>query len=363
MFWIIVFLLMIVFAVTAVIYLTNRFHRFSFMQKLAGKHKVLSWILSLAPVAVSSLFFAVNTWSVMVVLIHLLIMWALCDFIAFIVRKITKKKRRLNIEGACAIVMTVALLSVGWHNAHNVSETYYTFSTQKNVTPLRIVGIADAHMGITLDGEKFSEQIDRINNLNPDIVIIAGDFVDDDSTRKDMSESCKALGNLTAKYGVYFSYGNHDRGYYDSRDFTYQELETELEKNNVTVLKDESVEINDCFYVTGRLDKSFEERLDVKELTESLDGSKYNIMLDHQPNDYKNEAESKTDLVFSGHTHGGHIFPTGYVGLLTGMNDRIYGTEKRNNTDFVVTSGISGWAIPFKTGTKSEIVIIDIVPE
>ena len=49
-----------------------------------------------------------------------------------------------------------------------------------------------------------------------------------------------------------------------------------------------------------------------------------------------------------------------YVGTLTGINDRIYGHEKRGNSDFIVTSGISGWAIPFKTGAKSEIVIIDI---
>lgn len=363
MFWIIVFLLMILFAGIAVIYLTSRFHRFSFMQKLGRKHKILSWILSLAPVGVSCLFFLINTWSVIVVLIHLLIFWAVCDLVAFAVRKIMKKERRYNIEGVCAILITVIVLCTGWHNAHSISETYYTFGTSKNIEPLRIVGIADAHLGITLDGEKFAGQIERINNLSPDIVIIAGDFVDDDSTRKDMTETCKALGNLKTKYGVYFSYGNHDRGYYNSRDFTYQELETELRKNNVTVLKDESVEINDCFYVTGRLDNSFEERLDVKDLTENLDVSKYSIMLDHQPNDYANQAEADVDLVFSGHTHGGHIFPTGYIGLWTGMNDRVYGTEKRNNTDFVVTSGISGWAIPFKTGTRSEIVIMDIVPE
>lgn len=363
MFWIIVFLLMIIFAVVSVIYLTNRFHRFSFMQKLAGKNKILSWILSLAPVGISCLFLTINTWSVIVVLIHLLIFWAICDFTAFIVRKILNKKRHYNIEGACAILVTSVILFTGWGNAHNISETYYTFSTSKNTEPLRIVGMADAHLGITLDSEKFTGQIERINNLKPDIVVIAGDFVDDDSTRKDMIKTCTALGKLDTTYGVYFSYGNHDRGYYNSRDFTYQELETELKKNNVTVLKDESIEINNCFYVTGRLDNSFDERMEVKELVKNLDTSKYNIMLDHQPNDYENQAKSGVDLVFSGHTHGGHIFPTGYIGLWTGMNDRVYGTEKRNNTDFVVTSGISGWAIPFKTGTKSEIVIMDIIPE
>ena len=95
-------------------------------------------------------------------------------------------------------------------------------------------------------------------------------------------------------------------------------------------------------------------------LTSGLDVSKYMIVLDHQPNDYANEADSPVDLVLSGHTHGGHIYPAGAFGLLIGANDRVYGTELRKGTRFVVTSGISGWAIPFKTGCFSEYLVIDI---
>ena len=95
-------------------------------------------------------------------------------------------------------------------------------------------------------------------------------------------------------------------------------------------------------------------------LAKDMNAESFNFILDHQPNDYANEAESGADLVFSGHTHGGHIWPAGQIGLLLGANDRVYGTEKRGNTEFIVTSGISGWAIPFKTGTFSEYVIIDV---
>ncbi|MBQ9188951.1 MAG: metallophosphoesterase, partial [Clostridia bacterium] len=87
------------------------------------------------------------------------------------------------------------------------------------------------------------------------------------------------------------------------------------------------------------------------------------VMLDHQPNDYAAEAAAGMDLVLSGHTHGGHIFPAGQIGLWIGANDFLYGTTRIGQTDFVVTSGISGWAIPFKTGTFSEYVVIDLVPK
>ena len=82
--------------------------------------------------------------------------------------------------------------------------------------------------------------------------------------------------------------------------------------------------------------------------------------MDHQPSDYDNEAATAADLVVSGHTHGGQFFPITRVGEYIGVNDRTYGYEKRNGTEFIVTSGISDWALYFKTGTKSEYVIIDI---
>ena len=52
--------------------------------------------------------------------------------------------------------------------------------------------------------------------------------------------------------------------------------------------------------------------------------------------------------------------PAGIIGTATGTNDRTYGSEVRDDTAFVVTSGISGWAIPFKTGCRSEIVVIRV---
>jgi hypothetical protein len=112
--------------------------------------------------------------------------------------------------------------------------------------------------------------------------------------------------------------------------------------------------------IIGRQDKREEERLGIRELTEKIDSTKFSLVLDHQPNDYENEAASGADLVFSGHTHGGHVWPAGPIGVLLGANDKVYGTETRGTTQFIVTSGISGWAIPFKTCTVSEYVVIDV---
>lgn len=301
------------------------------------------------------------------VLIHLFIFWLIADITAAVISKLRKKKPKENYSGAAALAVTVTYLTIGWYMAHHVSMTKYTFKTYKELgnSSIRIAMIADSHLGVTLDGKEFAEQMKRINKKEaPDVLIIAGDFVDDYSKKSDMITACDALGKMETKYGIYFSFGNHDKGYFENRDFTETELRDELKKNNVIILEDESVMLNENICLIGRQDKSIEERADFADI-EKGDISAYQIVIDHQPNAYTEEAEGGADLVLSGHTHGGHIFPTGYIGLLIGANDFLYGTEHRsylgNNTDFVVTSGISGWAIPFKTGTKSEYVIIDII--
>jgi hypothetical protein len=65
------------------------------------------------------------------------------------------------------------------------------------------------------------------------------------------------------------------------------------------------------------------------------------------------------DLVISGHTHGGQMFPLQLFELF-GANDQIYGIEERGNTTFIVSSGIADWEVKFKTLTVSEYVVIDI---
>lgn len=78
--------------------------------------------------------------------------------------------------------------------------------------------------------------------------------------------------------------------------------------------------------------------------------------------DYEAQKDANVDLVLSGHTHGGQLFPLMTIENHSNIaeDDRVYGYEKRENTNFIVTSGISDWAIKFKTSCKSEYLIINI---
>ena len=293
-----------------------------------------------------------------------------CDGLFRVIQKASGRSFQRYYAGWTAVVVAVSALCIGWYNAHNVWQTRYDLTTDKDVKPLKILMFADSHIGTTFNADGFAKHVAAMRAFAPDIVIVAGDFVDDDTSRDDMIASAKVLGEMKTTYGVYFVFGNHDNGYYgpEYRGFSGRELVSELEKNKVIVLRDESKLIDDAFYIVGRRDFSVEKerrgkRKSMKELVENLDKSKYIIVADHQPADYENQAEAAVDLVLSGHTHGGQLFPFNRVGEWIGANDRVYGREKRRKTDFIVTSGISDWAIKFKTGTKSEYVLIKLKKE
>ncbi len=372
-FWRILIGSMVVLMGLGLLYLWTRFHKFRCMQRYGVQHRFLSWFLCLVPLAAIALLYLINIFTVVIVVLHLVLFWVLCDLLGWIINRLRKKKiyptrgRKKKVRltpyyaGIMALLLCGVYLGIGWYNAHHVRKTEYTFSTEKDLGgPLKVAAIADAHLGITLDGASFGSLLEEIQQQKPDLLVVVGDFVDDDSLKTDMLEATAALGRFEAPYGVYFVFGNHDNGYDRYRDFDSKDLRGALVAHGVRILEDEAVLVDDRFYVIGRQDRTVPGRAQASALTQQLDRSKYMLLLDHQPNDYAGEAGSGADLVVSGHTHGGHILPVGQIGMWMGANDRSYGTEQRGDTTFLVTSGVSGWAIPFKTGTFSEYVIIDI---
>ena len=360
-------------AVVAFLYVVLRTRRLGLIKRVAEDHKVLAWLLAIAlPGILVFPFLVINVYAPVVALLHLFVIWLICDLVALIVLAVRRAKREKYLAGYAALIITAAVLVLAWNNAHDVKRTAYQIETDSRgretrilSQPFRAVMIADSHLGITLDGESFAREMERVQAEEPDAVFICGDFVDDDTKKEDMLAACEALGRLKTTDGVFFAYGNHDNGYYRYRNFTSQELRDALTDNGVVILEDEAAVLSCGAVVIGRKDRSFGNRVSANDLIQKYSKGHYVIMLDHQPNDTFYETVYGADLVLSGHTHGGHIFPAGQIGLWMHSNDILYGYEckynsKLHRTDFIVTSGISGWAIPFKTGCISEYVVIDI---
>ncbi len=310
-----------------------------------------------------------NVMNAVICLVHLVLFWMVCDFSAWGISKLwgIGKRQSRSAAAVAAIVICTLYLTAGWVAAHHVRTEFYTLKSNKLSRSIRIVQLTDSHIGATFHADGLGKYIEDINLLSPDVVVVTGDFVDDDTTRTDMLEGCAALGRLNTRYGVFFAYGNHDRGYTDeaARGWANRELQESLLENGITILRDSIWEIEDDLCIIGREDRSWNNMGNVRktadELMKETDRNRYIIFLDHQPSDFDAEAEAGADLVMSGHTHGGQFFPINHAGEWIGENCRTYGYERRLGTDFIVSSGISCWAFKFKTGCHSEYTVVDII--
>lgn len=368
--WLILFGGIFLLGASGLLYLIYSVKQLPIIAALAAHGHLLPWLTGAAIVIIplAVIYMAWTYMNAMVVLIHLTFFFLVADGVKALAQRFMEQPISPYVTAGAAILVTLIYLGVGWVQANHVAQTDYTVKTSKNVGHLRVALIGDSHLGSTFDAEGFAKHLKTIEAQNPDMIVLAGDYVDERTTKAEMIKASRALKDVKTKYGVYFVFGNHDKGIYarGARDFTGDDLVAELEKNGVIVLQDESMLIDNRFYIIGRQDASEidfgSSRANMDQLVQGLDTSKYMLVLDHQPRDYAAQAKSNVDLVLSGHTHGGQMIPLMQIIQLfkVGGNDRLYGMEQRDNTNFIVTSGISDWALQFKTGTKSEYVIVDI---
>lgn len=364
MLWIIMGIAMIVCTVVAAGYFYILLKRILslFLPELKKIWKIVLAVISLVLGLLSGNLFSTTG----VILVHIVAAALVIELVNLIVKRVGKKdeKKKWNIlYKSCLIpiLITAAIFTYGYFNIRNVVETDYTISTEKNIPEdIRVLLVTDSHYGTIFETEKMQELKNRMAETKPDLVVLGGDIVDESTTKEQMQEIFRAWGSIPAKYGVYYVYGNHDRqNYSSSKYFTAEELESTITDSGITVLKDNYVKIADGLTIAGRDDVS-PSRKSVSEILQGVDSEDYIIMADHQPVEYEeNEAEG-VDLILSGHTHAGQIFPSGHIMRIFHTSDLWYGLAQRGNMQAVVSSGIAGWGYPIRTQEHSEITVINI---
>lgn len=271
-----------------------------------------------------------------------------------------KALHRLSI---LPMIATLGMLIFGYWNMHHVVETTYVVETKKEIAEegYRVALLSDIHYGISIDKRELQRMVEKVNGSLVDVVVLCGDMVDEDTTKAQMQELFSVLGTLDSKYGVFFVYGNHDlQNYTSSSSFTQQELCKAMEENNIIILQDSAYELTNDFVLVGRQDVSMGSRKGLDTLYENMDKRDFILTLDHQPLDYKENKEQGTDLLLSGHTHGGQLFPINLLLKVIPFGEGVYGQKKMEDFTAIVSSGVAGWRFPVKTSAPAEYVIVHI---
>lgn len=254
-----------------------------------------------------------------------------------------------------------ALSSVwrGWGNAMNVPKVKEFSLSLKNLSQnTRLVMISDVHLGKNLHEKFLRGLVERINSLNADIVVIVGDLID---TKPQDIDYIHILDEIQSKFGVYFALGNHE--YYRGLDGVL----TLLKQTKLKILINESINLG-FLNIGGLADLSalrfdkFGVKPDIDATKAGLDKSVPSILLAHQPKSVSLYDTSDFDLVLSGHTHAGQVFPFG--ALVLAQQGFLYGLyELESKNKLYVSSGAGFWGPAMRFLAPSEIALIHLKGE
>jgi uncharacterized protein len=258
--------------------------------------------------------------------------------------------------GSTFLVVFAILFLYGTYNAYSPVIRIYSVTIPKQtnqLSKLRIAMASDMHFGHLSGLSHLKRLVKGMNNIQPDIILLPGDIIDDDPKPFIQKKMGDAMSQLTAPLGIYGVLGNHE--YYGR---AIPEFVKEMERIGIKILQDELIEVKDSFWLVGRKDKTDSQRKQIDHLLSDVTLDKPVIMMDHQPAEIKQAEKFGVDLLLSGHTHRGQMAPNHLV--TKKIFDLDWGYQQFNQLHAIVSSGFGFWGPPIRIGSRSEIVQIEV---
>jgi len=220
---------------------------------------------------------------------------------------------------------------------------------------VRLVQISDVHLGLMVGREGLKRILDRVRELQPDLLLCTGDLVD--GQMDGLAGRDRELARVTAQLGKFAVLGNHElfAGLAPSVAFT--------ERGGFRLLRGEALAVGDYLTVAGVDDPALgggggegAERA----LLASLPPERFTVLLKHRP-EVKPASRGLFDLQLSGHVHKGQIFPFNLITHLaypvkTGLS------QAGSGSLLYVSRGSGTWGPPLRVLAPPEVTVIDVTP-
>lgn len=267
-----------------------------------------------------------------------------------------------QILALSSFVIVIGLLIVGHINTLFPRIKTIEITTGKYIGKsgkLRIIMVSDTHFGSTVNAKRVNYLVNKVNELKPDIMIFAGDIIDEELNSVIKNNIAENLKNIKSTYGVYAITGNHE--FIGGIEATSKYIQS----HNIKLLRDEVDFVADSTVcLVGRNDRDMKrfvkaDRMPLDSLMEKADRSKFIVLLDHQPFNLDQTEKNGVDLQISGHTHHGQFWP---ISIATkAIYELDWGFIKKGNTNIYVSCGFGTWGPPVRIGNRPEIVVFDII--
>ncbi len=311
-------------------------------------------------------------------ILYFYIAYAACAIVHLILKR-TKKDSKCFVYASVIFIMlfTLSMGIYGLHKENTIEVKNYVVKIDKDskLDELKIAMVSDLHIGYNVSTTKIQRIVDGINELEPDVVLIAGDIFDNEFEAVDDPEMmAQILKGIDSRYGTYAVLGNHDIEEKILVGFTFNWFKKDhvvkasdgmlemLEKADIRLLYDDFITIEDI-QIYGRPDYERPnlgntERLSCQEFMAKVDAEKPMIVVDHEPRELEECSKCGIDLHLSGHTHNGQLWP-GTISI-NWIWDNPYGMKRYGDMTSIVTSGVGVFGPNMRTDSICEIVDIKV---
>lgn len=258
------------------------------------------------------------------------------------------------------VIAAFGLISGGFINALIPAVKKYDIKINKpagEIKTLRIAAVSDIHLGSIIRKRSIRKLSGLLAEIKPDVVFLLGDIVDGEIGPVIRGDLLKYFKCPECTDGLFAITGNHEFIGGASRTIPY------IESKGIRILKDEIVTLDGGIQLVGRIDKDSrmfygKERTSLEKLMEQVDTTRPVILLDHQPFRLNESEKFGIDLQLSGHTHNGQMWPLNYITRM--IYEVSYGYLKKGNTQIIVSSGFGIWGPRIRSGSRSEVLLINV---
>jgi len=318
----------------------------SFLLMFAGIRRTTDQL----PLEWGTVVYEVGTSSVFI-LLYLFILFLVLD-LGRLVHLLPRTLLYQNWWTVCgiAVLMFGLFLYGNLHYQHKYCEEL-TFRSPKITHPVRLVMLSDMHLGYHNRRDELHRWVDMINAERPDYIMIAGDIIDGSIRPLREEQMHEEFRRLQAP--VYACLGNHEyySGEPDAQQF-YRDA-------GILLLQDSIAQAGELSII-GRDDRTNQHRKSLGKIMSELHDNTYRILLDHQPYHLEQAERQKVDFQFSGHTHHGQVWPISWV--TDAIYECAFGRHQRGQTNYYISSGMGIWGGKFRIGTRSEYVVVNLLP-
>ena len=275
--------------------------------------------------------------------ISIMFMWAaIFTEIVNLTGLITNQKATLIM-----IFLGLCLCIYGVYKATRIEISNQSIQSEKLNQSYKVAHLSDIHLG-SRSSNFVNKVIQKTNKLEPDLIFITGDLID---MRKVKPEALRIMKGFNAP--VFFIKGNHDRYISSNKHFEV------IDQTGVVTLDNHYHEHQDL-QIIGIADTADPKQLQVTLPKIKVNENKFSVLLYHKPENFELVAKNKIDLMLSGHTHAGQMFPFNFV--VKKQFPYLKGLFKIDSSHLYVSQGTGTWGPVMRLGTNNEITVFNLEP-